>query len=124
MTNAVVNGAQPAPFWQATTDLSFTTDVPDGHRHTCRAEYVDDWNTVLRPSCTTERDLVRLRGVMSQGAPNSNRLRVQSVQVRTCQGPAVVAGGSGSPSNPRRGGDRYAVRTSGARRPPGGRRSE
>ncbi|MET7491762.1 alpha/beta-hydrolase family protein [Streptomyces sp900116325] len=90
--NVVVNGAQSTPFWQATTDLSFTADVPDGHRHTCRAEYVDDWNTVLRPSCTTERDLVRLRGVMLQGAPNANRLGVQSVQVRTCQGSACRRG--------------------------------
>ncbi|GAA3086969.1 alpha/beta-hydrolase family protein [Streptomyces roseofulvus] len=54
-------------FWQVTADLPFATGVPDGHGHTYRAEYVDGWNAVLRPSGVGEEDLHRLRTVISQG---------------------------------------------------------
>ncbi|GAA0401626.1 alpha/beta-hydrolase family protein [Streptomyces luteireticuli] len=54
-------------FWQVTADLPFATGVPDGHGHTYRAEYADGWNAVLRPSGVTDRDLARLRDIMSRG---------------------------------------------------------
>ncbi|MFE9040465.1 alpha/beta-hydrolase family protein [Streptomyces sp. NPDC007818] len=54
-------------FWQVTADLPFATGVPDGHGHTHRAEYVDGWNAVLRPTGVTEQDLDRLRETMTRG---------------------------------------------------------
>lgn len=54
-------------FWQVTADLPFATGVPDGHGHTYRAEYVDGWHALLRPSGITERDLARLRHVVPRG---------------------------------------------------------
>ncbi|MGW3521546.1 alpha/beta hydrolase [Streptomyces hydrogenans] len=53
-------------FWQVTADLPFATEVPDGHGHTYRAEYVDGWNAVLRPSDVTAEDLARLREIMAR----------------------------------------------------------
>ncbi|MFI7099400.1 alpha/beta hydrolase [Streptomyces sp. NPDC050161] len=53
-------------FWQVTADLPFATGVPDGHGHTYKAEYVDGWHAVLRPSGITGQDLARLRGIVSQ----------------------------------------------------------
>lgn len=53
-------------FWQVTADLPFATDVPDGHGHTYRAEYVDGWNAVLRPADVTAEDLARLREIMAR----------------------------------------------------------
>jgi uncharacterized membrane protein len=48
-------------FWQVSADLLFATDVPDGHGHTYRAEYVDAWNAVLRPAGVTADALAALR---------------------------------------------------------------
>ncbi|MFJ6938665.1 alpha/beta hydrolase [Streptomyces sp. NPDC101132] len=48
-------------FWQVTADLPFSTGVPDGHGHTYKAEYVDGWNAVMRPTGFTPQDLDRLR---------------------------------------------------------------
>ncbi|WP_192918254.1 alpha/beta hydrolase [Streptomyces spectabilis] len=55
-------------FWQVTADLPFATGVPDGHGHRYRSEYVDGWHAVLRPTGVDERDLARLRRIVSQGA--------------------------------------------------------
>ncbi|MFI8103239.1 alpha/beta hydrolase [Streptomyces sp. NPDC086023] len=48
-------------FWQVTADLPFSTGVPDGHGHTYKAEYVDGWNAVMRPTGFTPQDLERLK---------------------------------------------------------------
>jgi uncharacterized membrane protein len=53
-------------FWQVTADLPFATGVPDGHGHRYSAEYVDGWNTVLRPAGITSQDLATLRGIISK----------------------------------------------------------
>jgi uncharacterized membrane protein len=52
-------------FWQVTADLPFSTGVPAGHGHTYTAEYVDGWNTVLRPSGVTAQDLDDLRKIIA-----------------------------------------------------------
>ncbi|RSS61326.1 hypothetical protein EF912_06905 [Streptomyces sp. WAC07061] len=51
-------------FWQVTADLPFSTGVPDGHGHTYKAEYVDGWNAVMRPTGFTAQDLDRLREII------------------------------------------------------------
>ncbi|SBT93004.1 Uncharacterized membrane protein [Streptomyces sp. DI166] len=51
-------------FWQVTADLPFATEVPSGHGHRYRGEYVDAWNAVLRPPDVTETDLARLREII------------------------------------------------------------
>ena len=51
-------------FWEVTADLPFATGVPDGHGHLYSAEYVDGWNTVLRPTGITSQDLSTLRGII------------------------------------------------------------
>ena len=48
-------------FWQVTADLLFAGGVPDGHGHAYKAEYVDAWNDVLRPSGVTPEQLSTLR---------------------------------------------------------------
>jgi uncharacterized membrane protein len=48
-------------FWQVTGDLLFAGGVPDGHGHAYKAEYVDAWNDVLRPSAVTPEQLATLR---------------------------------------------------------------
>ncbi|MEV0260748.1 alpha/beta hydrolase [Streptomyces sp. NPDC050617] len=53
-------------FWQVTADLPFATAVPDGHGHTYKADFVDGWNAVLRPPGIGERDLARLRDIISR----------------------------------------------------------
>jgi uncharacterized membrane protein len=54
-------------FWQVTADLPFATGVPAGHGHKYTAEYVDGWNTVMRPAGTTSQDLANLRKVIGAG---------------------------------------------------------
>ncbi|MFD7710661.1 alpha/beta hydrolase [Streptomyces sp. NPDC059786] len=54
-------------FWQVTADLPFATGVPDGHGHKYSAEYVDGWNSVLRPAGVTALDLDNLRGIIAAG---------------------------------------------------------
>ncbi|CCK25126.1 hypothetical protein BN159_0747 [Streptomyces davaonensis JCM 4913] len=54
-------------FWQITADLPFATEVPAGHGHKYRTEYVDAWNAVLRPADVTEEDLARLRDIIANG---------------------------------------------------------
>jgi uncharacterized membrane protein len=53
-------------FWQVTADLPFATGVPDGHGHRYSAEYVDGFNTVLRPTGITSQDLASLRKIISE----------------------------------------------------------
>jgi uncharacterized membrane protein len=48
-------------FWQVTADLPFATGVPAGHGHKYTSEYVDGWNTVLRPAGVTSGELASLR---------------------------------------------------------------
>jgi uncharacterized membrane protein len=52
-------------FWQVTADLPFATGVPAGHGHKYTAEYVDGWNTVMRPAGITAADLADLRKVIA-----------------------------------------------------------
>ncbi|MER8041650.1 alpha/beta-hydrolase family protein [Streptomyces sp. NPDC094032] len=52
-------------FWQVTADLPFSTGVPDGHGHRYKAEYVDGWNAVMRPSGYTAQDLARLKEIVT-----------------------------------------------------------
>ncbi|MEU6114179.1 alpha/beta-hydrolase family protein [Streptomyces sp. NPDC047117] len=54
-------------FWQVTADLPFSTDVPGGHGHTYITEYVDAWNSVLRPADVTAQDLDRLKDIIASG---------------------------------------------------------
>lgn len=54
-------------FWQVTADLPFSTGVPAGHGHTYTSEYVDGWNTVLRPAGITPQDLAGLRKIIAAG---------------------------------------------------------
>ena len=65
----VLNGMFWMPFitfWQVTADLPFATGVPDGHGHRYSAEYVDGWNTVMRPAGLTSQDLASLRNIISK----------------------------------------------------------
>ncbi|WP_328806318.1 alpha/beta hydrolase [Streptacidiphilus fuscans] len=55
-------------FWQVTADLPFSTGVPAGHGHKYTAEYVDAWNTVLRPSGFSPQDLDHLRQIIAKDA--------------------------------------------------------
>jgi uncharacterized membrane protein len=52
-------------FWQVTADLPFATGVPAGHGHTYKAEYVDGWNAVMRPTGMTAADLAELRTIIA-----------------------------------------------------------
>lgn len=54
-------------FWQVTADLPFSTGVPAGHGHKYTSEYVDGWNTVLRPAGVTSQDLAKLREIVASG---------------------------------------------------------
>jgi len=53
-------------FWQVTADLPFSTGVPAGHGHTYTSEYVDGWNTVLRPADITSQELATLRTTITR----------------------------------------------------------
>jgi uncharacterized membrane protein len=53
-------------FWQVPADLPFSTGVPDGHGHKYKAEYVDGWNAVMRPTGFTAQDLDRLRDIVGR----------------------------------------------------------
>ena len=53
-------------FWQVTADLPFSTGVPPGHGHTYSTEYVDGWNTVLRPAGITPQDLASLKELITR----------------------------------------------------------
>jgi uncharacterized membrane protein len=52
-------------FWQVTADLPFATGVPAGHGHKYTSEYVDGWNTVMRPAGITSEDLATLRKIIA-----------------------------------------------------------
>jgi uncharacterized membrane protein len=52
-------------FWQVTADLPFATGVPAGHGHKYTSEYVDGWDTVLRPAGITAQDLASLRKIIA-----------------------------------------------------------
>jgi uncharacterized membrane protein len=52
-------------FWQVTADLPFSTGVPGGHGHSYKAEYVDGWNALMRPSGITSQDLASLRKIIA-----------------------------------------------------------
>ena len=65
----VLNAAVWIPFvtfWQVTADLPFSTGVPPGHGHTYSTEYVDGWNTVLRPAGITSEDLASLKKTITR----------------------------------------------------------
>jgi uncharacterized membrane protein len=52
-------------FWQATADLPFATNVPDGHGHVYTTQYVDAWAQVLQPAGWTDAKADRLRGLLA-----------------------------------------------------------
>jgi uncharacterized membrane protein len=52
-------------FWQVTADLPFATGVPAGHGHTYTSEYVDGWNSVMRPAGITSGELASLRKIIA-----------------------------------------------------------
>jgi uncharacterized membrane protein len=52
-------------FWQVTADLPFSTGVPAGHGHKYTSEYVDGWNTVLRPAGITSDQLASLKTIIA-----------------------------------------------------------
>ncbi|WP_052862886.1 alpha/beta hydrolase [Streptomyces niger] len=54
-------------FWQVTADLPFATGVPSGHGHTYTTEYVDAWNTVMRPPDMSAHQLDRLKDIIAVG---------------------------------------------------------
>ncbi|WP_320776411.1 alpha/beta hydrolase [Streptomyces sp. CRN 30] len=54
-------------FWQVTADLPFATEVPEGHGHKYTAEYVDGWNTVMRPAGITTQQLEELKKTVAAG---------------------------------------------------------
>ncbi|MEU6506037.1 alpha/beta-hydrolase family protein [Streptomyces sp. NPDC046942] len=53
-------------FWQVSADLPFSTGVPAGHGHKYTAQYVDGWNTVLRPSGVSAQDLDNLKKIIAR----------------------------------------------------------
>ena len=54
-------------FWQVTADMAFAVNVPDGHGHSYRADYVNGWADVAQPPGWTDADTTRLRPVVSGG---------------------------------------------------------
>jgi len=54
-------------FWQVTADLPFSANVPDGHGHVYKTQYVDAWAQVLRPSDWTPEKAERLRQIVAAG---------------------------------------------------------
>ncbi|MGY1802218.1 alpha/beta hydrolase [Blastococcus sp. SYSU D00922] len=51
-------------FWQVTADMVFAVEVPDGHGHAYRADYVDGWAQVVRPPGWDDADTERLRALV------------------------------------------------------------
>jgi uncharacterized membrane protein len=51
-------------FWQVTADMVFAVDVPDGHGHSYRGDYVNGWADVAQPPGWTDADTARLRPVV------------------------------------------------------------
>jgi uncharacterized membrane protein len=54
-------------FWQVTADMAFAVNVPDGHGHSYRADYVNGWADVAQPPGWTDADTARLRPIVSGG---------------------------------------------------------
>jgi uncharacterized membrane protein len=52
-------------FWQVTADMAFAVNVPDGHGHSYRADYVNGWAEVAQPPGWTDADTARLRPIVS-----------------------------------------------------------
>jgi uncharacterized membrane protein len=52
-------------FWQVTADMAFAVNVPDGHGHSYRADYVNGWADVAQPPGWTAADTQRLRPLVS-----------------------------------------------------------
>jgi uncharacterized membrane protein len=55
-------------FWQVTADLPFATNVPDGHGHVYRSQYVDAWAQVLQPPDWDEERADQLRDLLEARA--------------------------------------------------------
>jgi uncharacterized membrane protein len=51
-------------FWQVTADLPFAGNVPDGHGHVYRSQYVDAWAHVLQPPGWTAERAAQLRDLV------------------------------------------------------------
>jgi uncharacterized membrane protein len=51
-------------FWQVTADLPFAGNVPDGHGHVYRSQYVDAWAHVLQPPGWTAERAAELRDLV------------------------------------------------------------
>jgi uncharacterized membrane protein len=54
-------------FWQVTADLPFATNVPDGHGHVYRSQYVDAWAHVLQPPDWDADRAEQLRALLEAG---------------------------------------------------------
>src|SRR6516162_3050461 len=54
-------------FWLVTADLPFAASAPAGHGHVYTTEFVDGWNSVLRPAGITPAELATLRGIIANG---------------------------------------------------------
>jgi uncharacterized membrane protein len=55
-------------FWQVTADLPFAGNVPDGHGHAYRSQYVDAWAQVLQPPGWDAARSERLRDLLEAGS--------------------------------------------------------
>ncbi|MBM7809012.1 putative membrane protein [Geodermatophilus bullaregiensis] len=54
-------------FWQVTADLPFAGNVPDGHGHVYRSQYVDAWVHVLQPPGWDAERVAQLRDLLARG---------------------------------------------------------
>jgi uncharacterized membrane protein len=55
-------------FWQVTADLPFAGNVPDGHGHVYRSQYVDAWAHVLQPPGWSAERAQELRAILEEGS--------------------------------------------------------
>ncbi len=55
-------------FWQVTADLPFAGNVPDGHGHVYRLQYVDAWARVLQPPGWDAERAEQLRDLLGASA--------------------------------------------------------
>lgn len=54
-------------FWQLTTDMVFSTDVPDGHGHSYGPDAARMWAAILDPDGWTARDTDRVYAAITRG---------------------------------------------------------
>ena len=52
-------------FLQVSADMAVSTNVPEGHGHTFRADLADAWAAILEPAGWTPDDTARLRNVLT-----------------------------------------------------------